>query len=115
MKKFILLLGLLLLVCSCTDTDKEYRATIVYTLNDGQPIKETITLNMPEMYTPVYVLLREDDTNVLYVAGTWYNSTYFRTHTVYQGSLKVNVVSFDYQLIRSYTVSSIDGHEIKRK
>ena len=116
MKKFILLIGLLLCICSCTRTECEYRVTTVYTLNGDLKMSDTVTMKMPDHYVPAYVLYKDyyGETE-LYVLGVSGRLSSPHCHVVYKGSLNVKVVSFDFYKVREYKVSEFDGHELKHQ
>jgi hypothetical protein len=115
MKKFISLIAALFCMFSCTQTECEYRITIVYTLNGDMRMSDTVIMQMPEGYVPVYILRNDSGETNLTVRGVDGGYMSFQRHVVYQGSLNVNVVSFDYYETREYKVSSIDGHELKHQ
>ncbi len=114
MKKVFLIIAALFCICSCTEIDKDYQATIVYSINGGEPITETIDiLRLPDGYTPNYVYQEEDGDKKLYIRGVCGSSFSPSFVTIYTGRLDVHVMSFNCKLIRSYKVSQFDGHEIK--
>lgn len=110
MKKLIILLGLILCVCgcSCSMDECEYKCTITYEL-DGIEHTESYTLHTSPKCYPTYVYTG-DELDIITVPYSM-----FAVKTVYKGTLKVNVVSFDYKNVRQYKVSRWDGHELKRK
>lgn len=113
MKRLLLIIATLFCLCSCTETDNDYQATIVYSINGGEAVTETIDIRLPDGYTPNYIYQEEYGDKNLYIRGV--SGSYFSPtrQTVYRGRLKIDVISFDYKLIRSYKVSQFDGHEIK--
>ena len=115
MEKFILFIGLLLCMYSCTDIECEYRVTTVYTLNGDLKISDTVTMKIPNHCVPAYVLRRDDGETELYVQGVDGRMSSPHSHVVYKGPLNVKVVSFDYYKIREYKVSTFDGHELKQQ
>ena len=113
MKRLFLIIATLFCLSSCTAIDNDYQATIVYPINGGEVVTETIDIRLPDGYTPNYIYQEEDGDKKLYirgVSGSYYSPT---RQIVYRGRLDVEVMSFNYKLIRSYKVSQFDGHEIK--
>ena len=110
MKKFILILSVVLCMCACKPLTRcEYSCTVKYEL-DGSLKTETVVLKMANACTPTTVL----NGNGLMVVG--YPSNYWHERAIiYCGSLPVKVVDFEYRLIRKYKISSLDGHEITKK
>ena len=108
MKKLLLLISILFCFCACTSIENEYEVTIVYTI-DGAMKTETRLLHVPERYTPAYSY---DGIN-LDVFALHGRITSFDCDRIYSGALDIKIISFDYELKRSYKVSRWDGHEIK--
>lgn len=113
MKRLFLIIATLFCLSSCTAIDNDYQATIVYSINGGEVVTETIDIRLPDGYTPNYIYQEEDGDKNLYIRGV--SGSYFSPtrQIVYRGRLDVEVMSFNYKLIRSYKVSQFDGHEIK--
>lgn len=113
MKRLFLIIATLFCLSSCTAIDNDYQATIVYSINGGEAVTETIDIRLPDGYTPNYICQEEDGNKNLYIRGV--HGSYFSPtrQIVYSGRLDVEVMSFNYKLIRSYKVSQFDGHEIK--
>lgn len=113
MKRLFLIITTLFCLCSCTAIDNEYLATIVYSINGGEAVTETIDIRLPDGYTPNYICQEKDGIKKLYIRGI--DGSYFSPGlvTIYTGRLDAHVMSFNYKFIRSYKVSQFDGHEIK--
>lgn len=110
MKKLLILLVSFLCIYSCTPINKTvYEYTITYTIA-GTEITEVHRIDMPSIFVPSYRL----DQNSLKIIGSYGTSSMPYT-TIYQGSLNVKVINFDYKTIRNYKASGWDGHEIKKK
>ena len=108
MKKLFLFISILFCFCSCSTIENEYEITIIYTI-DGVEKTETRLLHVPEKYTPAYSY----DGIELDVFALHGRFTSFDCHRIYSGALDIKVISFDYELKRSYKVSTWDGHELK--
>jgi len=113
MKKVFLIIATLFCICSCTTIDNDYQATIVYSINGGEAVTETIDIRLPDGYTPNYIYQEEDGDKNLYIRGVCGSYLSLTRQIVYSGRLKIDVISFNYKLIRSYKASKFDGHEIK--
>ena len=113
MKKIIVLISIIMCLCFCACTPINtavYNCTITYTIGDNQ-YTETIIMDVPAMYTPVYSCGNKQIT----VIGAGSGKYQLRYKTVYSGELPIAVQSFDYTLVRTYKASSFDGHELKNK
>ena len=113
MKRLFLIIATLFCLSSCTEIDNDYQATIVYSINGGEVVTETIDIRLPDGYTPNYIYQEEDGDKNLYIRGVSGSYLSPTRQIVYSGRLDVEVMSFNYKLIRSYKVSQFDGHEIK--
>ena len=113
MKRLLLFIATLFCICSCTAIDNDYQATIVYSINGGEAITETVDIRLPDGHIPNYIYQEEDGNKNLYIRGVY--GPYFspRFVTIYTGRLDVHVISFNYKFIRSHKVSQFDGHEIR--
>jgi hypothetical protein len=113
MKKVFLIIATLFCICSCTAISNDYQATIVYSINGGEEITETIDIRLPDAYTPNYICQEKNGVKDLYIRGV--SGSYFSPWfvTIYTGRRDVEVISFNYKLMRSYEVSLFNGHEIK--
>ena len=113
MKRLFLIIATLFCVCSCTKICNDYQTTIVYSINGGEAVTETIDIRLSDGFTPNYIFQEEDGDKKLYIRGVCGSVFSSNRKIVYSGRLKIDVISFDYKLIRSYKVSQFDGHEIK--
>ena len=109
MKKLILLAFAIFCTSACTRVCNEYMATISYTIEGGEVKTEQRITPLPQGWEPVYFY----DNHTLYVSGTNGNDVYYLRHTIYTGLLKIEVKSFEYELVRTYNASVWDGHEVK--
>ena len=108
MKKFLVLLGLIMCICSCSPINRcEYLCTITYNI-DGISHTEEIKIAASDVCTPAYVH------SVDIVRITAYPSNYWHEdYVVYRGSLPIKVEDFEYKLLREFKVSPISGKELK--
>lgn len=108
LKWFVLFIGFLL--CSCgTQTEKEYKITIDYCIDNSYNVSETFPMYLEKSYTPAYSY----NGHKLYVYGIRGGTTSFDHIIIYQGDLPIKILNFDYKVVRTYEASRFDGHEIK--
>lgn len=115
MKKIVLLVSILFCLCSCEPyTCNSYEITISYYIDGNGPKTEVVIMDFPESYKPAYVY----DGETLRIFGIFAKSICVDQKDqkiIYQGSLNIEVESFDYKLIREYKTSQWNGREIKTK
>ncbi len=115
MKKIVLLVSILFCICSCEPyTSNSYEITISYYIDGNGPKTEVVIMDCPESYKPAYLY----DGETLRIFGISGESIYVHQKDqkiIYQGSLSIEVESFDYKLIRAYKTSQWNGREIKTK
>ena len=113
MKKFLLIILFGILAMSCTLNRTMYGYTITYEI-DGVQYTDTDSLECSEGYVPMYVQGKHSISINQADQRTGRGSGYFYT-PVYEGPKNCKVNDFDFWPIRTYKVSQIDGHEIKRR
>ena len=110
MKKFALIISLILCVCSCTIKSNVYRVKTVYRIDDGEPKTEIVDFIVRPNHFPVYCCKKHPSRYELYIASenatTQYQTGYY---LIYKGSFKVVVDSFDYELIQTGKYSFLTG------
>lgn len=115
MKKFILLIGLLLCMCSCTvEVDANiYHVEMTYRIDNGDPKTESFDIVFKDMYYPVYSYTTGLQYNLLYVSGKTVSGLESeKSHLIYKGPLRVDVVEFNYKVIKKVKVSALTGRII---
>ena len=115
MKKFILLIGLLLCMCSCTfEVDANiYHVEMTYRIDNGDPKTESFDIAFKDMYCPIYSYSTGPQYNLLYISGksvSGFESE--KNHLVYKGPLRIDVVDFNYKVIKKVKASALTGRII---
>ena len=111
MKKFIIILAVMLCASACAPHDMGlYTCDLKYSL-DGHEF----TLNVPELrmsdYCRPVAAIQEDGLVIsAYPSQFWHESV-----IVYRGSLPVKVEDFEYHLVRKYKASWWSGRELTEK
>ena len=115
MKKFLILLGLVISL-SCTPLKRcEYLCTITYSI-DGVSHTEEVKLVTGTVCTPAYV----HSSDMLRITGVPSSDYYYQGHIIYKGSLLIYkgslpilVEHFEYKLLREFKVNLFSGKELK--
>ena len=103
MKKFILLIGLLLCMCSCTVQSNLYRIKTVYRIDGGEPKTHVVDMLLQERYVPVYVCNAHPDGYELYITGETVltHLSASKYYSICKGTFRIDVDSFEYEIIQS--------------
>ena len=113
MKKFILLVGLLLCLCSCTVDTNLWHIEITYRIDGSEPKTTAFEMAFQSGYVPVYVYQCHYEDNELYVHGESRSMDSARYRVIYKGPLRIDVVDFKYEPVRSYKSSIFTGREVR--
>ena len=102
-------------MCSCTVDTNLWHIEITYRIDGGEPKTTAFEMPFQSGYVPVYIYQCYYENNELYVHGKSQSMglSRYRYRVIYQGPLRIDVVDFKYEPVRSYKSSIFTGREVR--